>query len=242
MFTIKKFRKMTMTEKIIQIIPARGGSKGLPRKNIRLLAGKPLIVYSIEAALNSKYTGRIIVSTEDEEIAELSRHHGAEIIERPAELAKDEIPTIDVVLHVLEELRSESYEPDIIVLLQPTSPLRSAQDIENALELYLDSDTECMVSVCEGEHSPYQSLTIEQGYLTPIFEEKYFTARRQDLPLIYRPNGAIYITTPGALYNDKTFYGPNILPYIMPPERSIDIDCEMDLIYAELLIRKHGIG
>jgi CMP-N-acetylneuraminic acid synthetase len=152
---------------VIAIIPARGGSKGIPRKNIRLLAGKPLIAYTIEAAFTSKMD-KVIVSTEDEEIAEISKKYGAEVIERPKGLAKDETPTIDVIFHVLEILKAKNYNPDIVVLLQPTSPLRNAEDIYNAIKLFLDSDCESVVSVCEVEHPPYWSFEIEEAYLAFI--------------------------------------------------------------------------
>ena len=143
-----------MKNKIIAIIPARGGSKGISRKNIKSLAGKPLIAYSIEAALKSKYINSVVVSTEDEEIAKISEKCGAEVIERPEELAKDEKPTIDVIFQVLEILRMKNHTPDIVVLLQPTSPLRDTEDIDNAIELFLNGGCESVVSVCEVEHPP----------------------------------------------------------------------------------------
>lgn len=157
---------------VLAIIPARGGSKGLPRKNIRPLNGKPLIAYTIEESKKSEYINRIVVSTEDKEIAEVSNKYGAKIIKRPLELAKDNTPTIDVVLHTLDDLKNN--EPDIIVLLQPTSPLRTSQDIDNAIKSFIEQDCDSVVSVCEIEHSPYWSFEIENNnYLKPIFEEKY---------------------------------------------------------------------
>lgn len=228
--------------KIITIIPARGGSKGIPRKNLRLLARKPLIAYSIETALKSKWIDRVIVSTEDEEIAEISREDGAEIIERPKEMARDDSPTIDAIFHALEVLKVENYEPDITILLQPTSPLRTAKDIDNAIELFLNNDGESVVSVCEVEHTPYWSFKIEDKCLKPIFEEKYLRMRRQELPKVYIPNGAIYISTPENLRKYNGFYCSMTVPYVMPPERSIDIDREIDFMLAELLMRKYGVG
>jgi len=230
-----------METKILAIIPARGGSKTIPRKNIKLLNGKPLIYYTIKESIKSKYLGRIIVSTEDKEISEISKKYGAEVIERPEELAKDETPTIDVIFHVLQVIKAENFEPEAVVLLQPTSPLRNAQDIDNAIELFLKNDCESVVSVCEVEHSLYWSFEIENRYLKPIFGGKYLNMRRQDLPKVYTPNGAIYVSTPEILRKYKSFYCSKTIPYIMPPERSVDIDNEIDFMLAELLMRKYGL-
>lgn len=227
--------------RIIAIIPARRGSKGLPRKNIKPLLGKPLVAWTIEQAKKSKYIDKIIVSTEDKEIAEISRDWGAEIIERPKELAKDESPTIDAVFHTLEVLRTENYNPNIVILLQPTSPLRAAKDIDNAIELLLRSDCESVVSVCEIEHPPYWSLKIAEGYLKTFFKEEYWRMRRQDLPKLYMPNGAVFVSTPRVLYKYKDFYTSKTIPYVMPSERSIDIDNEADFMLAELLVKKYGL-
>jgi CMP-N-acetylneuraminic acid synthetase len=230
-----------MKPKIVAIIPARGGSRGIPSKNIKRLFGEPLIAWTIKQAKKSGYLDEIIVSTEDEEIAEISRKYGAEIIKRPEELAKDESPTIDAVFHVLEILRTENYNSNIVVLLQPTSPLRTAKDIDNAIELFLNSNYESVVSVCEIEHPPYWSFKIKGEYLEPLFGNEYLKMRRQDLHKTYMPNGAIYISTPQILYKYRSFYCEKTIPYIMPAERSIDIDTEIDFMLAELLMRKYGV-
>lgn len=227
---------------VLAIIPARGGSKGVPKKNIRPLAGKPLIAHSIEQAKESKYISRVIVSTESEEIAEIARGWNAEVIKRPEELARDETPIIDVIMHLLDYLRKEEkYIPDIVVLLQPTSPLRKCKDIDNAIELFLNNQN-CLslISVTEFDHPPFWALKIENGYLSPMFHERYLKIRRQDLPKAYRPNGAIAISTPEVLYRYKTFYTPRTIAYIMSPERSVDIDTEFDFLLAEFLINKIG--
>lgn len=226
---------------ILGLIPARGGSKGLPRKNIKPLLGKPLIAWTIEQALASKYLDKVIVSTEDEEIAKISKKYGAEVIERPEKLAKDETPTVDVIFHVLEILKMKNYNSDILVLLQPTSPLRNAEDIDNAIKLFFDSDCESVVSICKVEYPPYWSFKIEEIYLKPLFDKRYLRMTRQDLERTYIPNGAIYISTPQTLYKYKGFYCNYIIPYIMPIERSIDIDNEIDFMLAELLVKKHGL-
>lgn len=228
-------------EKIIALITARGGSKGIPKKNIVPLAGKPLIAWTIETALKSSVLNRVIVSTEDREISKIAEKYGGEVIERPKELAKEESPTIDAIFHALEVLNAENYNPDITVLLQPTSPLRTAEDVDNAIELFLSKDCESVVSVCEVELSPYRSYKIEDSYLKPVFGDKHLRRRRQDLEKVYMPNGAIYISTPENLRKYKSFYCSRTIPYIMSPERSVDIDNELDLIQAELLMRKYGV-
>ena len=228
---------MINNKKILAVIPARGGSKGIPRKNIRLLAGKPLIAYSIENALKSKYINKVVVSTDDDEITQISKIYGAEVIKRPEELARDESPTINTIFHVLDSLKNENYIPDVIILLQPTSPLRSVEDIDNAIELLLNNDCEAVVGVREDVHL-YWSFKIEGSYLKPIFDKKYLRMRRQDLPKLYLPNGAIFISTPTILRKYNGFYCNKTLPYIMPLERSIDIDNENDFIFAEILIKK----
>lgn len=203
--------------------------------------GKPLIAYSIEAALISKID-EVIVSTEDEEIAVIAEKCGADVIKRPEKLAKDETPTIEAIFHVLKTLKKENHIPDIVILLQPTSPLRRAEDVDNAIKLFLDSDGESVVSVCEVEHSPYWCFEIEKGYLKSLFGDEYLKRRRQDLKGVYIPNGAIYISTPRTLYKYKSFYCNHTIPYIMPIKRSIDIDNEIDFMLAESVMQKYGIG
>ena len=228
-----------MKPKILALIPARGGSKGIKKKNIKLLFGKPLIAWTIDQAKKSEYLNKIIVTTEDEEIGEISRSWGADIIKRPKELAKDESPTIDAIFHTLEVLKSENYNPDIIILLQPTSPLRTTKDIDNAMELFLNTNCESVVSVCELKHSPYWCFEIEKGYLKSLFGDEYLRRRRQDLENVYMPNGAMYISTPENLRKYKGFYCLRTIPYIMPPERGIDIDNEVDFMLAELLTKRY---
>jgi len=227
-----------MSEKIISIIPARGRSKGLPRKNIVLLNGKPLIAYSIESALKSRFISRVIVSTEDAEITEISKKYGSEVINRPNDLAQDDSPTISVVINALQVLAKEGYFPNIVILLQPTTPLRTYLDIDAALELFMTKDCQSVISVSEIDHSPYWSFAVKKGYLESLFDKKYQRMRRQDLPKIYLPNGALFISRPERLCKTKSFYSTKTLPYMMPRERSIDIDDEMDLLQAENLLKR----
>jgi len=231
---------MRYYKNIVAIIPARGGSKGVPRKNIKLLSGKPLIAYSINVAKESKYISRVFVSTEDEEIKDVSLHWGAEVIDRPEDLALDETPTIDVLIHAIDYLKNkETLEPDLIVLLQPTSPLRSVNDVDESIELFFASeDALSLVSITDYETPPFYALTLSSGFIQPLFEKKYFNIRRQDVPKTYKPNGAIFIAPPKVLQEYKTFYTPRTLGYVMPQERSIDIDTEFDFALAEFVLKK----
>jgi len=218
---------------VLAIIPARGGSKGVPRKNIRELAGKPLIAWSIEAAKKSQYIDRIVVSTDDQEIAEVATQWGGEVpFLRPSELAQDSTPGIAPVLHMLSNLEP-SY--DLVVLLQPTSPLRTVEDIDGTIALMLNRNAKACVSVVEPDKSPYWMYTIEKnGYLHPALEGDY--SRRQELPAVYALNGAVYAADVSWLYDKKTFLDEQTLAYIMPKERSADIDTELDFKITELLL------
>lgn len=225
---------------IIAIIPARGGSKGIPNKNIKNLAGKPLIAYTIKSALNSKYIDRVIVSTDDEEIAAISQSYGAEIVTRPSDLALDSSPLIDTIFHAVKWLKND-YDFEIVVLLQPTSPLRTTNDIDSSIQLFLKRDCTSVISVCD-TRKLYWSLKLENGYLIPFFKKKYVAMRRQHLPQLFMPNGAIFISTLCNIYNKKSFYTERIIPYIMPLERSIDIDTDIDFMLAEqVIIKKNNI-
>jgi CMP-N,N'-diacetyllegionaminic acid synthase len=224
---------------ILAIIPARGGSKEIPRKNIKIFGGKPLISYSIESAMKSKCITRIIVSTEDLEIRKISMKYGAETITRPPNLAGDDSATIDVILHSLNFLKeNENYVPDIVVLLQPTSPLRLAEDIDDSIERFINNDCDSVISVCKLDTSPYWSLKIVKNYLKPAFGEKYLESKRQDLPNLYVLNGSIFISTPKILKKFNSFQNEKTIAYLMPPERSVDIDTELDFIVAEFLMKK----
>lgn len=228
---------MIKNKKILAIIPARGGSKRLPRKNVKLLNGKPLIAYTVESALKSRYLDRIIVSTEDGEIRDISKKYGAEVMERPKRLASDTVHTNDVYLYVLEVLRRQGYKPDILVILHPTSPLRTEKDIDEAIKIFSGNKTDSLVGVCAAEHPPYWSFKMENKYLEPLFGRNNFLKRSQDLPQTYVINGAIYISTVADFKKYKTFYLRKIMPYVMPGEKSIDIDTEIDFKLTELLIK-----
>ena len=231
-------QKRKKENKIIAIIPARGSSKRIPRKNIKILARKPLIYYTIKAALGSKYLDRVIVSTEDKEIAQISQKYGAEIIKRPKELATDESKTVDVVFHTLDVLiRKKNYIPRLVVFLQPTSPLNTSRDIDKAINIFFQEECESVASVCEIHLSPYWCFALENKYLKPLLGRKYLSRRSQDLPRTYVHNGAIFISTPKVIRKYKSFYSLKILPYIMSKEKSLQIDYPIDFLLAELLIK-----
>jgi len=227
---------MYKDKKIICLIPARGGSKGLKLKNIKIFAGEPLIAHTIKAAINSKLIDNIYVSTEDEKISEISKNYGAVVVKRPEELARDETKTIEVVLDFLNKL-SFNNDKTIVILLQPTSPLRTIEDIDNAIRIFLEGKCESVISVCKLNHSPLWSFKLENNYLKSFFNQDYLEKRRQELPFLYTPNGAIYISTPKILNQYLSFFGDKIIPYLMPFERSIDIDSEEDFNLAEIIFK-----
>ncbi len=227
--------------KILYIIPARGGSKGILQKNIKTLNGKPLIQYSIEAALNSAYKGRVIVSTDDIQIAKIATTLDVEVpFVRPEELATDNAKSIDVVLHTLSYFQSKNELFDITILLQPTSPLRTAIDINKAIEKLLsDNNLDSVVSVCEAEHHPLWTNILPRDLNMGNFLRPDVMAKnRQELPPYYRLNGAIYACKTTFLIENKTFIGRNSCAYIMPQERSIDIDSIVDFKLAEILLKE----
>jgi len=219
----------------LAIIPARGGSKRLPNKNILDLAGKPLIAWSIEAGLGSKYIDKVVVTSDSEEILDISKNFGAEIIKRPDELANDTATTFDAIAHAIESI-DEKY--DYIVLLQPTSPLRNAKHIDEAIELLEVKNADSVVSVCQMEHSPLWANTLDESLSMKNFlREEILNKRSQDLETYYRLNGAIYICKTDKLLKEKSFFlKDNIFAYVMDRESSIDIDEEIDFKLAEVLI------
>jgi len=218
---------------VLAIIPARGGSKGVPRKNIREVAGKPLIAWTIEEANKSQYIDRLVVSTDDEEIAGIAIKWGGEVpFLRPAELARDDTSGILPVIHMLKTIQP-AY--DLVVLLQPTSPLRTVEDIDGAVVLMINQDANACVSVVEPDKSPYWMYSLDGGgHLVPLLEGNY--ACRQDIPLIYALNGAVYVAVCTVLEQAKTFIVPNTIAYIMPKLRSLDIDTEMDLFISGIIL------
>ena len=224
-----------MKPKILAIIPARGGSKGVPRKNIRELVGKPLIAWTIEEAKKSKYITRTILSSEDPEIIEVAKRYGCEVpFVRPLELAQDDTPGIEPVLHVVDQCPGFDY----IVLLQPTSPLRTFEDIDGCIELIFKNKSPACVSVSIADISPYWMYTMqEKEQLSPLLTDGFFS-RRQDLPKVYALNGAVYVAKVSWLQNIKTFITDETIGYVMSESHSLDIDTEEDFLYCDWKMRK----
>ncbi|MBS3055944.1 MAG: acylneuraminate cytidylyltransferase family protein [Candidatus Aenigmarchaeota archaeon] len=223
---------------ILGIIPARGGSKGVIRKNLKLLAGKPLITYTIEAAKKSRLLDRFVVSTEDKEIAEVSRMNGVEVINRPVELASDHTPTEPVLQHVVKELEKKGFKTDIIVTLQPTSPLRKPEDIDMVIEYLIKSDSDSVITISNVDYHPWWMRKLEGDKILPFIKLENEPKRRQDLPKVYKENGAVFVTKRDVLMNQNSIYGNNVKGIIMDEIRSIDIDTEKDFIIAETILKK----
>jgi len=236
----KGVEKLYKGKTILGLIPARGGSKGLPRKNIKPLLGKPLIAWTTEQALASKYLDRVVVSTDDKEIAEISKKYGAEIpFMRPKELAKDNTKGIDVVLHAIDWFRENDKRKqyNLIMLLQPTSPLRATEDIDKAIELLFLKEAKAIVSVCEVDHHPlWANILPEDRCMKDFIRKEIINKNRQELPVFYRLNGAIYLTYCNYIKERKSFFGKEAFAYIMPKSRSMDIDDEVDFKLAEILM------
>jgi N-acylneuraminate cytidylyltransferase/CMP-N,N'-diacetyllegionaminic acid synthase len=226
-------------KKILTIIPARGGSKRLPRKNVKPLSGKPLIVWTIEQALLSKYLDTIIVSTDDKEIALISKNHGAEVpFLRPTELATDDTNGIDVVLHAMKWFEEEIGPYDMIVELQPTSPLRLCSDIDKTIELLFLKKAKAVVSVCKCEHHPLWSNTLpNSGSMKDFITPEIINKSRKNLRSFYRLNGAVYLAFWEYLKEKKNYYGDHTYAYEMPIERSVDIDNEFEFKFAEYIMQ-----
>lgn len=220
----------------LAIIPARGGSKRLPRKNILNLNSKPLIAWSIEAGLNSKYIDKVIVTSDDTEILDISKQFGAVTIKRPVELASDVATTFDTLKHTIDNF--EKY--DYIVLLQPTSPLRDEKHIDEAIELLLSKKADAIVSVCEMDHSPLWSNKLGDSLsMVGFIKDEVLNKRSQDLEIYYRLNGAIYICDTKKLLETKTLLlKSNIYAYEMDRRNSVDIDSDLDFLLSEILIKK----
>ena len=230
---------MNKNKTFLAIIPARGGSKRLPRKNVLDLCGKPLIAWSIEAGLKSKYIDKLIVTSDDEDILSISKKYGASIIKRREELSSDTATTFDALKHTIDNL--EKY--DYIVLLQPTSPLRNEKHLDEAIELLEEKNADAIVSVCEMDHSPLWSNTLpKDGSMKSFLKEEVLNKRSQDLDKYFRLNGAIYICKMDKFLNNKGFFlKENIYAYLMNKEDSPDIDDEFDFLMTEYIMKYKNI-
>ena len=229
---------------ILGLIPARGGSKAIPRKNLAPLAGRPLLAYTCDAALASQRLTRIVLSTDDSAIAEIGRQCGVEVpFVRPADLAQDDTPMLSVLQHALKALQeTEAYQPEAIVLLQPTSPLRRAEHIDAAVDILLSTGADSVVSVIEVPHqfNPVSLMRLEEGKLV-FFLEGPPILRRQDKPPVYARNGpAVLVVRREVLLQKNSLYGDDCRPLVMDERSSVDVDDSLDLEFVEFLLTRRN--
>lgn len=227
---------------IVGVIPARGGSKGVPLKNIRELCGKPLIYYVIKAALTSKYLRRVIVSTDHEEIARISREYGAEVpFRRPADISED-VPTELVMQHAVKFIEKEEHRKiDIVVTLQATTPLLNNKDIDAAIEKLVNEDCDSVITVKEIEEYPWWMMKMnKKGWVKPFLGQDMAgeTMVRQTLEKLYIPNGGIWATKRDVVMKENRIIGKKCGAIVMPLERSVDIDTELDFKIIETIMRE----
>lgn len=226
-------------ENILAIIPARGGSKRLPRKNILPLQDKPLVCYSIEAGQNCTLIDKVVVTTDDPAIKQIALSVGADVVDRPAYLAADDIRNDQVVMQLIEEYQLNGFEFETVVLLQPTSPLRNGQHLTECLRQFNNGNWKSAMSVCETEYHPGKAVLIQDNNITPFVDDYAMEEQMQKLPKVYRQNGAIYVVKIKDFLLDQKFYQRPCMPYIMSRETSIDIDSALDLEVTTMLMQKN---
>lgn len=224
---------------MLAVIPARGGSKGVPLKNIKELDNKPLIAYTIEAALNAGIFKKVIVSTDSEEIAEIAKKYGADVpFIRPADISGDGASSDAVILHAIQFYLEQGVRFGGVCKLQPTSPLRTEMDLKDAYKQFMKENVDYLVSVCECEHSPlWSGILGPNNSMDDFLREEVIRSCRQELKQYYRLNGAIYMAKVDKFLQNQSFFGKNGIAYIMQQEKSIDIDSNLDFAIAELLIK-----
>ncbi len=229
--------------KTLAIIPARGGSRSVPQKNIHPLAGRPLIAHTIEAAQASELLHRFIVSTDDVEIAQVARELGAEVpFIRPSELAQDDTQDLPVFVHALRWLeQNEDYTPDIVLNLRPTSPLRRANDIDGAIRLLIETEADSVKSVCTATQHPHKMWYLQDTNLVPYLNTPFRLSRgpdvpRQDLEQVYLQNGAVDVTWRSVILKQGKLIGERVRGYVMSEIDSVDIDFIWDFAIAEVML------
>ncbi len=225
--------------KILAIIPARGGSKGIPHKNVYPLAGKPLLAWTIEAAKSVRLIDKIVVSSDDDKILSVAKEYGAEAIKRPDEISGDDSPFSSLIFHALDFLKAEGeYMPDILIYLQPTSPLRKAGDIDQALAL-MDEEADGVISAYEVDNKSLKSFIVnDDGFMEGAVNSSFPFMNRQDLPKIYMPNGAIYIIKTKSFLKTGKLFSKKTKLFLMDESKSLDIDSVEDIKKAEDILRK----
>ncbi len=232
---------------VVALIPARGGSKGVPRKNIRPLAGKPLIAYSIETARASRMIDRVVVSTDDAEIAEVARRFGAEVpFMRPAELARDDSPEWLTWQHAVRALQAPAGATriDVVVCVSPTSPLRAVEDVEACIERLRSSEADLVMTVRPSERNPYFNMVVldGEGWARLVIRPERPIYRRQDAPAVYDITTVAYAFRPGFVLNAASELEGRVKAVVVPPERALDIDTELDFRFAEFLLSRTSSG
>ena len=225
-----------MMDSVVAVIPARGGSKSVSRKNVREVGGKPLLAWSVEVAFDTDAVDRVVVSTDDVEIARVGREFGAEVIERPNQLATNDALVIDTLRHVVEHLRETRESAEYMAMLEPTSPFRAPKDVESALELLVEEDLDSVASFTDAELNPHRAWTIEDDRPHPVIDDADPWQPRQSLPDAYQLNGGVYAFVIDALpeTGSALLFG-DCGAVEMPPERSVDIDTPLDLEFARLV-------
>lgn len=218
---------------------ARGGSKGVVGKNLRILNGMPLIYWTIKAVQESGIFDRFILSTDSQEIAEAARSYGVEVpFLRPEELARDDSLAQDAIVHALKWVEDNDKKYDYVQYIFPTAPLRTEEDIRNGVDVLFEKEADMVLGVCQTAHPPFWSNVLPEDHSLEGFIKPEHMVNRQELPATYQINGSIYVGKWDIFYNNKNYYEQNTYAYIMPRERSVDIDSEFDLKQAEFLMGK----
>jgi len=225
---------------ILALIPARKNSKSIPNKNMKNLAGKPLIHYAISQAKRAKNVDKILVSSDDEKILEFSKKNRIDYIKRPKYLGKDTTSMEQVVIHAIKNLEKKGEHVDTIIILQPTSPLRNHKDIDNAIKKFQKNKCDLLVSVKMLNYSPHWMFSMEKNILKPFIKNGVQVSRRQDLPDSYILNGAIFVFRRDTIMKKGKIFGGKTIGFVMPNKRSIDIDSLEDFTLAEKLIKNRS--
>jgi CMP-N-acetylneuraminic acid synthetase len=230
-----------MSKRPVCIIPARGGSKRFPRKNLALLAGKPLLAYAIEAALASNIFDSVCVSSEDNEIMGVAREYGATPVRREPELASDQAQVRHVCANLLEQFKIQGKVYETFAVLLTTNPLRTAQDIQQAYDIFNKGEANYVMSLVPYSHPPQRAVWAPQGYVEPYFGLEYMK-QTQILDPLYRHDGSVIFGKTEVFLREREFYGSKVVPYFIPPERSVDIDTPLELSWAEFLLQHVSSG